>query len=140
MLEHADYVKSDGDVENVPFKELGDLVTAGCLSITACCLSTRTLGGGVLLSSSSLCFLALLSVSGGGRVGRTSSCGSVVGSYLDSELALGSLCCGHQRGSFSNRLTSSSGSLCLLAFLGLLSSSSGGSITGSGCCVGSSSY
>lgn len=98
MLEYADYVKSDGDIENVPFKELGDLVTTGCLSITACCLSTRILGGGVLLSSSSLCFLALLAVSGGRRVGRTSSCGSVVGSYLDSELALGSFCRGRQEG------------------------------------------
>lgn len=71
--------------KNIPFKELGDLVTSGCLSITACCLSTGILGtGGVSgLLSSFLCFLARLSV----RSGRTSSCCGVVGSYLNNELA-----------------------------------------------------
>lgn len=71
-----------GGFKNIPLKELGDLVTAGCLSIGI--LSTGALGtGGVLSSSSSLCFLALLGIS---SVGCTSSCGGVVGSYLSSEL------------------------------------------------------
>lgn len=93
---------------NLPFKELGDLVTTGGLSVvTASCLGTSILGGSVLCSSSSLCLLALLSLGS-----TTSSCGGVVGS--------------------------TGGSGCSLGLLALLSCGSSSGITGSSSgCVGS---
>lgn len=77
---------------DIPFEELSELITTGCLSITTSCLGIGILGRIVVLLSV-LCFLALLSISSVGRVSSvsgvscTSSCGGVVGSCLNNTLA-----------------------------------------------------